>query len=502
VDGTPFLILGAQSHNSSAWPAMLPKVWPAIEFLHANTLEIPVYWEQFEREPGKFDPSVVDTLLQEARQHDLRLVLLWFGTWKNGSSHYIPLWAKSQPDKFPRIVRKNGGRVDSPSPHAPAALEADKRAFSAFMRHLKTADRQHTVIMVQVENEPGSWGGVRDFSPEAEKLFAAPVPAELLQAMGAPAPAGGNWSEVFGTNADEYFHAWHIARFIGRVAAAGKAEYPLPMYVNAALRDPLTPGPANTYETGGATDNVLWIWKAAAPAIDLLAPDIYQNDSARYRKVLELYGGPNNALFVPETQGNGAAARLCFAALGRQAIGWSPFGLDYTAYVNEPMGATRVTEPSLAQVALNYQMLQPIAREVARLSFEGKVQAVAEEKEEPTQTMDFGNWQAVVSYGPSSRGGSAPRGNSEPIGRALVAKIAENEFWVTGAYCKIDFRAASGAHRDFLRVEEVAANEEKTAGHDRQNAYRFLRIWNGDETDWGLNFSSAPQALRVSLGTY
>ena len=286
VDGAPFLILGAQSHNSSAWPAMLPKVWPAIEFLHANTLEIPVYWEQFEPEPGKFDPSVVDTLLKEARQHDVRLVLLWFGTWKNGSSHYLPLWAKSQPDKFPRIVGKNGGRVDSPSPHAPAALAADQHAFSAFMRHLKSADAQRTVIMVQVENEPGAWGSVRDYSPEAEKLFVAPVPAELLKAMGANAPAGGNWSEVFGANADEYFHAWHIARYVGQVAAAGKAEYPLPLYVNAALRDPLTPGPANTYESGGPTDNVLWIWKAAAPAIDLLAPDIYQNDSARYRKVL------------------------------------------------------------------------------------------------------------------------------------------------------------------------------------------------------------------------
>jgi hypothetical protein len=165
-----------------------------------------------------------------------------------------------------------------------------------------------------------------------------------------------------------------------------------------------------------------------------------------------------------------------------------------------------VTEASLAQVALNYRMLQPIAREVARLSFEGNVQAVAEEKEETTQTMDFGNWKAVVSYGGNSRGGGggggAPRGNSEPIGRALVAKIAENQFWVTGAYCKVDFRTTSGAHRDFLRVEEVAANEEKTAGSDRPGAYRFLRIWNGDETDWGLNFSSAPQALRVSLGTY
>ena len=245
----------------------------------------------------------MDTLLKEAREHNARLVLLWFGTWKNGSSHYMPLWTKSQPDKYPRIIGKNGRRVDSPSPHAPATLEADIRAFSALMRHLKSADTQHTVIMVQVENEPGSWGSVRDFSPEAQKLFTGPVPAELLKAMGTNAPAGGNWPEVFGANADEYFHAWSVARFIGQVAAAGKAEYPLPMYVNASLRDPLNPGSANTYESGGATDNVLWIWKAAAPAIDVLAPDIYQGDSARYRKVLELYRRPDNALFVPETGG-------------------------------------------------------------------------------------------------------------------------------------------------------------------------------------------------------
>ena len=196
VDGAPFLILGAQSHNSSAWPAMLPKVWPAIDYLHANTLEIPIYWEQFEPEPGKFDTTIVDTILKQARWHNVRLVLLWFGTWKNGSSHYLPLWMKSQPDKYPRIIGKSGRRVDSPSPHAPATLAADINAFSAFMRHLKEADTLHTVIMVQVENEPGSWNTVRDYSPEAQKLFTAPVPPELLKAMGANAPiGGGNWSK-------------------------------------------------------------------------------------------------------------------------------------------------------------------------------------------------------------------------------------------------------------------------------------------------------------------
>jgi len=347
--------------------------------------------------------------------------------------------------------------------------------------------------MVQVENEPGSWNTVRDYSPEAQKLFTQPVPLELLKAMGTNAPATGNWPEVFGTNADEYFHAWSVAHFIGQVAAAGKKEYPLPMYVNASLRDPLTPGSANTYESGGATDNVLWIWKVAAPAIDILAPDIYQGDSARYHRVLELYSGPDKPLFVPETRGNGASARMCFAALEQGAIGWSPFGLDYTKYANtnQPLGAPRETEATLAPVALNYKILGPIMREVARLNFEGKLQAVAEEKGEPTQTLDFGNWQAVVTYGVARNG--SPKGNSEPVGRALIAKIGENEFLVTGAFCRVDFKAAAGGQRDFLRVEE---------GGYEKGTWHPLYIWNGDETDWGLDFSSAPQVLRVSLGTY
>ncbi|MGD1088964.1 MAG: DUF5597 domain-containing protein [Verrucomicrobiota bacterium] len=494
VDGAPFLILGAQCHNSSAWPVTLPKVWPAIDYLHANTLEIPVYWEQFEPEPGKFDTSVVDTIIRQARGHNVRLVLLWFGTWKNGSSHYMPLWMKSQPDKYPRIIGRDGRRVDSPSPHAPATLDADIHAFRALMRHLKAKDTRHTVIMVQVENEPGSWGSVRDFSPEAQKLFASPVPAELLKAMGANAPVGGDWLKVFGANADEYFHAWHVARFIGQVAAAGKAEYPLPMYVNVALRDPLTPGPANTYESGGATDNVLWIWKAAAPAIDLLAPDIYLDDSARYRKVLELYSRPDNALFVPESRGNPEESRMCFAALGRGAIGWTTFGLDYTVIAEQPLGAPRLTEESLAPFALNCRILGPIMREAARFNFEGSLQAVAEEKGEVSQTLDFGNWQATVGYGVSPQGyGGIPRGNPEPVGRALIAKIGENQFLVTGAFCRVDFKAASGGQRNFLRVEE---------GGYQKGIFRPVRIWNGDETDWGLNFSSAPQVVHVLLGTY
>ena len=187
VDGAPFLMLGAQCHNSSAWPAMLPKVWPAIEYLHANTLEIPVYWEQFEPEPGKIRHLGRGQLLKQAREHHVRLVLLWFGTWKNGSSHYMPLWMKSQPDKCPRIIGKNGRRVDSPSPHAPAMLAARhprlQRAHAPPEGGGSPAHGHHGAGRKRAW-APGT--RVRDFSPEAAETLHGAGPGGTVEGDGRP----------------------------------------------------------------------------------------------------------------------------------------------------------------------------------------------------------------------------------------------------------------------------------------------------------------------------
>lgn len=500
VDGAPFLMLGMQVNNSSNYPSQMPKVWPAAKALHINTLEVPIAWEQIEPVEGQFDFSYLDLLLKQARQNDVKLVILWFGTWKNNGPNYAPEWVKLDNKRFPRVINAKGEVKNSLSPHFPATLEADKKAFVALMRHLKAADPDHTVIMVQPENEVGTYSAIRDFSPTAQKLFDGPVPAQLVKAM---KKSPGTWSQVFGKDADEYFHAWHIGRFVDEVAAAGKRELPLPMYVNAALRDPFKWQDPFTYSSGGPTWNVLDIWKAAAPSIDALAPDIYMRESASVRKTLEQYGRPDNALFVPEIGSDKGYARYVYDVLGHQGIGFAPFGLDLTGYSNYPLGAKTVDAQTLENFAVHYRLLAPMAREWARLSFEGKVWGVGEADDSKAETLTLGDrWNARVTYGEWQFGSmEAPwmakaekQPNREiPDGGALIAQLSPNEFLVTGYRARVTFGSIKGERMILARVEE---------GHFENGKWVFDRLWNGDQTDYGLNLTTLPQTLKVKLATY
>jgi beta-galactosidase GanA len=495
VDGKPYLILGAQVNNSSAWPAMLPKVWPAIDQLGANTVQVPIAWEQIEAQRGHFDFAFLDALLSEAREHHVRLILLWFATWKNGSPRYTPEWVKLDTTRYPRVITSTGERIGAMSPHSTATLEADRNAFVELLRHLKQVDSQHTVIMMQVENEAGTYGSVRDFSPAAKQLFDAPVPASLVHVLKTRA---GTWQQAFGKDADEFFNAWSIASYIGKVAAAGKAEYPLPMYCNVALRDPFHPGTPGAYASGGPTDNVLDIWKAAAPAVDLIAPDIYMPEYEKYTKILDLYQRPDNALFVAETGNPIPYARYFFAVLGHQAIGFSPFGMDFTGYSNYPLGAPKVDPETVAAFAVNYELARPMAQKLAELSLHGKLHGVSEDPANHDQTIELGAWRATVTYGlPQFGPAKSPPGNPQPMGGVMIGELGPNEFLVAGLHARVSFDVADRSRRlkmQFARVEEGHFQEDGT--------WKFLRIWNGDQTDWGLNLTSAPQVLRVRLATY
>ena len=508
VDGQPFLMLGAQCNNSSAWPAMLPKVWSAMEALEVNTLEIPIYWEQFEPQPGKYDYNVMDAIITQARERNLRLVLLWFATWKNGSNHYMPQWMKLQPEKYPNIVDKNGRPIDSPSPHAEATLEADTKAFSAFMRHLKEFDKEHTVIMVQVQNEPGSWDTPRDFSPKAQKIFDSPVPAAALTAMKLSPKSNRNWAEVFGRDADEFFQVWHTATYIGKVASAGKAIYPIPLLVNGSIRNPLNPGWPPTYQVGGPNDNVFELWKAAAPAVDILAPDIYIGNTEGYLKALELYSRPDNPLLVPETIGFGPFTRFFFTALGRGAIGYAPFGMDDTRIRMGQDGTPLSPEERYGATALNFRLFKPMARQIAQLNFEGKIQTAvqlsavdsAAERGNSVdrvnyvtdQSLNFDGWDADIAFGTFSRLARAQSQPEAPDGRILIAELSKGQYLLAGYHCRVMFRPTGknkGQPWHYLSVEE---------GRYVDGEFKADRILNGDQTDWGLNFAE-PTVLRVSV---
>jgi len=495
ADGKPYLMLGVQANNSSAWPAYLDKVWPAAEILRANTVELPVYWEQIEPTQGELDFRVVDLILRQAREHHVRLVLLWFGTWKNGSSHYTPAWIKLNQEKYPFLRNEKGETVDSPSPFSKAFLEADVAAFRAFMRRLKETDQEHTVLMVQVENEAGVWGGVRDFGPEAQKLFAGTVPEKLVKGLG---KQPGTWSAVFGDDADETFEAWYTAAFIEQVAAAGKAEYALPMYVNAALRDPFHPGKPPSYESGGPTDNNITLWKIAAPSIDVVTPDIYMPEYGKYKKVLELYGRKDNALFVPETGNSAAFARYVFASIGHGAIGWSPFGLDLTRYSNQGEGPDAMEATALKPVAQQYELLAPIARRIAQANLEGKVVGLSEDPENHSQRASLGRWEVVVSYGmPSFGNWMQPKGNTPPDGGVVILELSPDEYLIAGHHARVDFTPtfAPGKKRLWLKVEE--------GNFDAAGDWKMARIWNGDQTDYGLNLKADENVLlKVTLTTF
>ena len=503
VDGKPYFLLGAQVGNSSGWPERLDALWPKAAAMHVNTLEVPVYWEQMEPHEGTFDDAVVDKVVQGARAHGVRLVLLWFGTWKNGKMHYVPDWVKRDTVRFPRVMTKDGKPIDVLSANATSNLEADRKAFVHLMHHLKEIDNeQHTVILVQVENEAGSLGSVRDFSPAAEQQFRTMVPAELTKALSKTA---GSWAQVFGDDASEYFQAWSLASYVQEIAKAGKLEFSLPMYVNNWLKSPrgfpILTVPGVDYPSGGPTWNMLSVWKAAAPAIDILAPDIYVPNTERYRSVMEQFRRPDNPLFIPETHGFGTFpgsqgnARNLFLAIGAGAIGFSPFGLD--SFMPERDGKPDYEQMGLAD---NYALLEPMASELAKLQFAGVVQTAVEEPGLSQVELTFGAWSAQVSFPPSYTESADTSGLSPTaslhMGRILVAQLGPDEFLVAGIDARVNFRRTPPGGKgqtEFLRVQEGSYNG---------TVWQARRLWNGDETDAGLNFKSPGNIVKVTLGSF
>jgi len=383
VNGKPFLILGGELHNSStSTPTYMQPIWEQMKKKNLNTVIAPVYWELLEPEEGHFDFALVDSMLAGARKQNLHLVLLWFASWKNGYSMYAPSWVKNNSDKYPRAKDENDKSLQQLSTFGETTAEADARAFKALMKHIREVDaKQQTVIMAQIENEVGLFYTARDHIDAAKKAYNSTVPNDLMQYLTAHKgklqpeldsvwkangyKTSGTWEEVFGksivdkTNwqtlsylTEELFTVYHYAKYMGKVAAAGKEVYPIPMFVNAWLKQKLTPMPGR-YPSGGPTPHTLDVWRAAAPAINFISPDIYVSEVVY---TVEQYHREGNPIFVPEIKHGIEAANQAFWIFGQHdAIGVAPFGIDESTPDEDPITKTYAALKQVSGLLLQHQ---------------------------------------------------------------------------------------------------------------------------------------------------
>jgi beta-galactosidase GanA len=464
VDGRPFLILGGELGNSSAsHRAWLQPRWQRMKAMHLNTVLAPVSWELIEPEEGRFDFATLDWLIEDARANDLRLVLLWFGSWKNSMSTYVPAWVKRDERRFPRTTGPDGRAQEILSAFAPATRDADARAFAALMRHLRQVDgTRHTVIMVQVENEVGFLPTAREHGPVADAAFAR------------------------FRGSEEQFTADGYARFVEAVAAAGKREYPLPMFVNGAQGRPgKLPG---EYPSGGPLAHLLPVWTRAAPSIDFLAPDIY---FPNFAAIVAGYAAHGQPLFVPEANnaGEAHAAANAFALIGRyRGIGFSPFSIDGIDQAGaERLGGLYALLEALSPEILEAQRERRIMGFAPPVSFEGQV-------DDRAQVHDAGGYRFTVGFTDPW----TPKDKQVPAEHGgMILWLGGDDFLLAGRGITVTVERGDGKGRVGLeRVEE---------GGFVQGRWVSTRVLNGDQTHQGRHVRLPPDAFgiqRVRLYRY
>jgi beta-galactosidase GanA len=507
VHDRPFLVLGGELGNSSASSAAYMKPhWPRLKAMHVNTVLAPVSWELIEPVEGQFDWSSLDALLRDARTHDLKLVILWFGAWKNSMSTYAPSWVKRDPVRFPRVQQADGTSVEILSAFSKNTLDADTRAFAAMMDRLaKTDARDNTVIMVQVENEIGMLPIARERGAVADKLYGSAVPRELLGALAARGDqlepelrerwlkhgrrSSGTWSQVFGDDewGQEVFTAWHYAHFAEGLAKAGKARYALPMFVNAALnRTGRKPG---EYPSGGPLPHLLDVWKVGAPSLDFLAPDIY---FPNFSQLAKRFARADNVLFVPEANNavNPQVSANAWYAFGElDSLGFSPFSIESLGDAPNALSQTYAQLAQLAPLILENRGRARLAGFRPTLQEDGTV------VETPAKAA-LGGFAFTVSF-------------VDPwIGReqqaianhgGMVIHAGGDDFWFAGQGITVTFRGAGDgpplAGIDFAEEGVFDASGKWIPG----------RRLNGDQTHQGRHLRLAPgntQVQRVRFYRY
>jgi beta-galactosidase GanA len=503
VDEKPFLILGGELGNSSFTSLeYMEPIWPKLNTMNLNTVLAPVYWELIEPLEGTFDFKLLDQLIYEARNHDLKLVILWFASWKNSMSSHAPSWVKKDQERFPRIKDGKGNSHEILTPFSNNNLQADLKAFQALMKHIMEIDsREHTIIMIQPENEIGMLPSARDYHPLANKKFQENVPREFIQYlknnkdnlvpefMEIWAENGykdsGTWEEIFGKglHTDEIFMAWYYAKFTNAIIEAGKEIYPLPMFVNAALNRPGRK-PGSGYPSAGPLPHLMDVWKAGGPAIDFLSPDLYFPNLKHW---CDLYTRQENPLFIPEHRfDNTVAAKAAYAIGHYECIGFSPFSIENAKDPeNEPLGKI-------------YNIISQLTPVIEDHHGKDKIEGVLFDKENQESIFQLGYYEFTVRHS-YTLGYEANSGNDTwDMAGAIIVQTGENEFYIAGSGIVATFKNLSNP---MLNVGILKTDE----GRFEDGQWKVIRHLNGDQTHQGRHiriFLNDYSILRFELYNY
>ena len=524
VDGKPFLVLGGELGNSSAaCSSDIETNLARLKRMGLNTVLVPAYWDLIEPVEGQFDFSLTDEVLEQARKNDLKVIFLWFGAWKNSMSCYAPLWFKQDYRKYPRACTKEGKPLEIASAFSENVFKADNRAFAAWLEHIAEADRDYgTVIMIQIENEIGMLEDARDHSKVADRNFRAQVPEELLSYFQSHKEnlhpymsrkwaengmrTGGTWTEVFGDDiyTDEIFMAWHYAKYVERMAVTARGIYDVPLYVNAAMNSRgRKPG---EYPSAGPLAHLKDIWHCAAPSIDFLSPDLYDNG---FKDWVAKYDLEDNPLFIPETkhmQNNGVRAFYVFGE--HDAIGISPFAIED--------GSDEQGTPFVD----GYAKLREMMPLITRWQGQDAMWGLLFDQEDKERIIEDGDLvltcrhNFTLPWDPRATDGSV-----WPEGGGIIIRLDEDEYVVAGNGIVVEFAtvseksfgksavslgedgfAASGSEGSAASkavwkgtrcgigsVDEVAVNED--------GSFSYIRRLNGDQDHQGRH-------VRISVGDY
>lgn len=493
VNGEPHLMIAGELHNSSASSMeYMNQIWPKLKSLHLNTVLATVTWDQFEPKEGEYNYQLIDYLIEKAYKNNLKLVIVWFGSWKNGQSSYIPLWVKRDTERFPRVKTKEGRQIETLSVLSQASRNADAKAFTALMRRIKEKDIRQTVIMVQPENEVGIFQDI-DYRPEVLKAYRSNVPTVLMNYMkknkdslkkelssvwmAAGSKTTGTWPEVFGDTpqAKEFFMAWQYAKYIDYIAESGRKVYDLPMFVNAWIVQKSDDLPG-VYPNGGPVSRVMDIYKAGAPSIDIICPDIYLPN---YKEIYQMYyRKKDNPLLVPESSLDAGRAFYAFAEY--DAICFSPFGIEDAA------GDVLFSN--------SYGVLNELQPLIAECQGTDKMRGVHLSSDHQDELLEINGYEVALKI-------------QDPAKPAfgLVIQKQPQEFIVAGMNFKVEFEKEVGGQIYYIgqvsegRFEDGKWIENRWLNGDETYHHELLRVL-GREYGVGARFESKPTNLAAEDG--